>query len=304
MQRVSFVLPAYKSRFLKEAIASILAQTHREFELVVVDDCSPDDLKAIVGEFDNPRISYHRNATNLGGSDLVAAWTHALSFAQGEWCVLAGDDDVYAPRFLEEMVRLTEKYPQVDLVHSRQRIIDAGGRVREIASARRELESAIELIYGRMVHQVRQYVPDFMFRRSRLEAIGGFVRFPKAWYSDDATWALMAANGCANCNEPLFSFRVSGLNISSECGKVAELVQAGLQYRDWARREFERLKPANDDEGVMLKRVRASLDGRVLALISGEMKATTWGEWLHIMRTMSMPRGWKLRILKNALMRR
>ena len=304
MADISIVLPAYKGRFLREAIASILSQTHRDFELVVVDDCSPESLKAVVDGFHDERLSYHRNEANIGGRDLVAAWQRALSFAHGEWVVLAGDDDVYEPRFLEEMVRLAEKYPQVDLVHCRQRIIDGEGRVQEIAPAKRELESAIELAYMRLVRGARQYVPDFMFRRSRLEEIGGFVTFPKAWYSDDATWMLMAANGCANCNEPLYSFRMSGLNISSECGKVSELVRAGLLYRDWARREFERLKPASEDEEAMLAALRAALDDRVYGLIVQEMRTTTWSERLHVLQTVEMPRHLKLGILKDALLGR
>ena len=49
--KVSFILPAYKRRFLKEAIDSILAQTGRDFELVVVDDKSPENLYAVIGEY-------------------------------------------------------------------------------------------------------------------------------------------------------------------------------------------------------------------------------------------------------------
>jgi len=62
----SFVLPAYKATFLKEAIESILAQTYGDFELIIVDDASPEDLGSIVGSFHDSRISYHRNAVNIG----------------------------------------------------------------------------------------------------------------------------------------------------------------------------------------------------------------------------------------------
>ena len=132
MPKVSFILPAYKRRFLKGAIASILAQTYRDFELVVVDDCSPENLKAVVDEFQDDRLTYHRNEMNIGGKDLVAAWNHAMEFATGEWCVLASDDDVYHPDYLQEMVALTEKYPQVDLVHCRNANIDAEGRITDV----------------------------------------------------------------------------------------------------------------------------------------------------------------------------
>ena len=113
MSRVSFILPAYKRRFLKEAIDSILAQTCREFELVVVDDKSPEGLHEVIKEYsweknceplsdggkkwlvDGVSVRYYQNSENIGGRDLVAAWNHAMEYATGEWCVLASDDDVY-----------------------------------------------------------------------------------------------------------------------------------------------------------------------------------------------------------------
>ena len=61
MPKVSFIMPAYKARFLKEAIASIIAQTFVDWELVVVDDCSPDNLEQIVSKFKDGRIRYFRN---------------------------------------------------------------------------------------------------------------------------------------------------------------------------------------------------------------------------------------------------
>ena len=299
--KVSFILPAFKRRFLKEAIASILAQTYRDFELVVVDDCSPDELKAIVDGFSDPRVAYYRNETNLGGKDLVAAWEHAMTFATGEWCVLASDDDVYAPRFLEEMVRLIERHPQVDLVHSRVRIIDGDGRMCGLSPVKPEVESAIELQYARIVEGASQYAPEFMFRKARLDAIGGFVNFPKAWYSDDATWTLMAAKGCANCNEPLFSFRRSGLNISSSYAQVFDLVEAGVRYLSWAREHLASMSPSNDIEEFMLEETRKCLEGRVKRLVYSELDRTSLLERWRVLFRSSLPCGWRLRYLYRRL---
>ena len=111
---VSFILPAYKRKHLKSAIDSIIAQTVQDFELVVVDDNSPENLADVVRCCD-VRIKYYRNARNIGGTDLVAAWNHAMKYAIGEWCVLASDDDEYLPDYLEEMLRLACKYPKCDL---------------------------------------------------------------------------------------------------------------------------------------------------------------------------------------------
>lgn len=116
--RLSFILPAWKARFLRDAIGSIVAQSCPDWELVVVDDCSPEPLREIVESFADARIRYTRNETNLGGGDLVRQWNHSLSFAAGDYVVLAADDDIYRPTFCEEVLRLADKYPQVDLIHS------------------------------------------------------------------------------------------------------------------------------------------------------------------------------------------
>lgn len=66
MAVISFIMPAYKSQYLSAAIESILAQDCGNWELVIVDDCSPEDLKSIVDRYNDDRIRYYRNEKNLG----------------------------------------------------------------------------------------------------------------------------------------------------------------------------------------------------------------------------------------------
>lgn len=117
-------MPAWKARFLHEAVGSIVVQTCPDWELVVVDDCSPEPLEEIVKSFGDPRIRYYRNEQNLGGKNLVRQWNHCITFATGDFIVLAADDDIYRPEFCAECLRLIEKYPQVDLIHAPVEQID------------------------------------------------------------------------------------------------------------------------------------------------------------------------------------
>lgn len=80
MERLySFVIPAYKSSFLKEAIDSILAQTYTNFELIIVNDASPEDIESIVNSYEDYRIRYYVNSENIGGKNLVAQWNKSIT---------------------------------------------------------------------------------------------------------------------------------------------------------------------------------------------------------------------------------
>ena len=236
MPKVSFILPAYKRRFLEQAIASILAQTYRDFELVVVDDASPENLKEVIDGIHDDRLSYHRNQENIGGKDLAAAWNHALEFATGEWGVLASDDDIYHPEYLQEMIALSEKYPAMDVFHCRSGNIDADGKMIGYGDSHAEYESCIEYLYFRGVKRYYQIAPDFMFRIRTLRKIGGFISFPVGFFSDDATWfALSKEHGICCSPRLLFYMRQSGLNISSSKNYIKGKITASFMFLEWFR---------------------------------------------------------------------
>lgn len=308
MSRVSFILPAYKRRFLKEAIDSILAQTCREFELVVVDDKSPEGLHEVIKEYsweknceplsdggkkwlvDGVSVRYYQNSENIGGRDLVAAWNHAMEYATGEWCVLASDDDVYHPDYLAEMFRLQEKYPQCDLFHCRLAVVDTDGKWLRVGEERVEFESQIQMVYSRGAKRLDQVAADFMFRRVALDRIGGFVRFPLAWYSDDATWMELSRRGCGCSPRVLFHFRQSGENISSSYGKTVEgKLCAADMFKVWFGDFSKSLTPESDEDRYLMDgivdKVTNAVDGLAGSII-GEVKS--FREWLRFLRKASM----------------
>lgn len=148
------------------------------------------------------------------------------------------------------------------------------------------------------------FVLEFMFRRSRLKKIGGFVNFQKAWYSDEATWGLMAANGCANFNERHFLFLYSGVNISTSYAKIFDLADASWQYHGWARTFLSGLVPTDEAEYELLEGAKKCLTDRVLGLIHNEMSPTSNAEWVKVMIQSSIPFAWKLRCLKDSIRRK
>ena len=232
---ISFILPAWKSRFLQEAVESIVGQTSPDWELVVVDDCSPEPLREIVESFADPRIRYVRNETNIGGENLVRQWNHCLSFATGDYVVLAADDDLYRPAFGEEMIRLAEKYPQVDLIHSSVEQIGENGEHLWDDSILPEFTSKYEYLNWWLTGRSFTCIGNFAFKRSALLALGGFMDFPCAFGSDIATPISLSINGVANTQEMLFCFRQSAQHLSADSSRYREKLAGISQLSEFLR---------------------------------------------------------------------
>lgn len=231
--KVSFVMPAYKSRFLREAVGSIVLQSSRDWELVIVDDCSPEPIREIVEAFHDPRICYVRNPENIGANDLVRQWNHCLTFASGDFVVLASDDDIYKPTFLEKCMYLAEKYPQVDLIHSSVEQIDENGVHLWGDTILPEFTSRYEYLNTWLRGVSFTCIGNFVFRKKALMDRGGFIDFPCAFGSDIATPFRESFNGVANTQEMLFCFRQSSLHLSSDSSRFREKLLAISELSEW-----------------------------------------------------------------------
>lgn len=234
--KYSFVLPAYKAKFLKEAIDSILNQTFTNFEFIIVNDASPENIDYIVNQYDDKRIQYYVNEKNIGGKDLVAQWNHCINYAKGDYLILASDDDRYHPHFLAKMDELISKHPQANVFRPRIQIIDADGRFKKTEAFMRERTSLIEFIYLLGPH-ITSGVPYYTIKRKALMDLGGWINFPLAWGSDDATiMSLIKDYGIVSTDEILFDFRMSGENITSKKNNALALAQklkARTQFFKW-----------------------------------------------------------------------
>ncbi len=257
-------MPAWKGRFFGRAVESVLSQAFRDFELVVVDDASPENLSDAVRRFGDPRIRYFRNAENIGGRDLSAAWNVAMEKARGRFAVLASDDDEYSPEYLAEMMSLVGRYPAAGVYHCRVEYIDADGRAHGESELRAPFETGAEFLYNRGVRRMRQCAPEFMFRTDDLRAAGGFFPFPRAWYSDDATWmALARRGGAAYSPRALLRWRDSGENISALFTDVYDKLRAGEEFRAWVHDFIGAFQAAGPRDAETLARAGREIDGAI-----------------------------------------
>lgn len=214
--KFSITIPAYKQKYLSEAIESCLAQTYQEFEVIIVDDASPEDLKSVVDKFDDTRIRYYRNEKNCGALNVVDNWNICLSYATGDYVICMGDDDKLLPNCLETYASLMEKYPNLSIYHGLTEIIDENSEVSNIQEARPEREGVFSMINGRLRNHRLQYIGDWAMSRERLNQMHGYVKKPMAWGSDDLTaYQLALQNGVANSQITIFQYRVSSLTISN-----------------------------------------------------------------------------------------
>ena len=207
--KFSVTIPAYKSQFLQKAIESVVSQTYSDWELVVVDDCSPEDLKNIVAPFLNDkRISYYRNEKNCGAVNVVDNWNICLSHCTGDYVICMGDDDRLLPCCLEEYGKLIEKHPALNVYHARTRIIDNAGNPVETLEERPAYETCQEMLDSQWKDNRKQFMGDFLFSRRWLNENKGYVKFPLAYCSDWATANLAAKeNGIANSSTVMFEYR-------------------------------------------------------------------------------------------------
>jgi glycosyltransferase involved in cell wall biosynthesis len=114
---ISVLLTTYKrAHLVPRAVRSVLSQTDGEWQLVVVDDASPDDTAAALEPFKaDPRVKIVVNAVNRGNS---VARNRALAEADGEWIVWLDDDDELLPTYIERLRALIAARPEIGLTWS------------------------------------------------------------------------------------------------------------------------------------------------------------------------------------------
>ena len=256
----SITIPAYKARFLDEAIKSVIAQTYQDWQLVIVDDCSPEDLKGIV----EPYLADSR-------VEVVDNWNICLSHCTGDYVICMGDDDRLLPCCLEELSKTIDKYPELNVYHLQTEIIDESGKIIETLEERPEQEDVLSLMTKRWEGR-KQYIGDFCYSRKHLNAFGGYYPLPYAWGSDDITLFRAALpSGIANVSRTGFQYRENQYSISL-AHNDAEKVATVLLQREWYQKAFAELIPQGVFPKTDIQNALNSMNGFVRGLIIGHIK--------------------------------
>lgn len=260
--RFSVAIPIVKTRFLESAVESVLAQTYRDFELIMVnngpDKDSRSEITGLMNKYKDERIRGYVNEDPLsvpGGMKIIRDWNECLDLATGEFFILFSDDDVYEKTFLESMASLTNAHPGASLFHCRAGIIDDDGKLLALSPACPERESVIDFLWHRLHGHRLQYVADFVCRRESLKGIGGFPSLPLAWGADDLAWySIGRSGGIAYSPKVLYFWRRSNVNVSGT-GDIELRFDALDSYRHWVGAFLKSLIPLNDWEKAELEQI-------------------------------------------------
>lgn len=176
--KVSIVLPTYNgSRYIRQSIESCLKQSYGNFELIVVDDGSSDNIAEIVGCYGDSRIRFLRHARNLGLAD---ALNTGFKDSVGEYLTWTSDDNYYADSAIEEMVRFLQRYHEVDFVYADSYVIDEsdGQDWRMVRNKSPEYLAVDNVIGGCFLYRMKVYkiIGDFDARTFLAEDYDYWVR--------------------------------------------------------------------------------------------------------------------------------
>jgi glycosyltransferase involved in cell wall biosynthesis len=235
--KLAIIIPAYKLNFLCLALNSLSNQTCKDFTLYIGDDASKEDISSIVKQFDKKiNIIYHRFSKNIGGQSLTKQWERCIALSKNEpYIWLFSDDDEMSEdavsAFYEELEKSKNYY---DLYRFHLNIIDEKSKIIKVCNypnLETKKDFFINRIHGRSYSCITQYV----FRRSIYNENQGFVSFPLAWFSDDASIIKFAGEkGIKKISKGIVRWRFAEeVNITSSNGHETQKARSTFEYAIW-----------------------------------------------------------------------
>lgn len=220
---LSVVIPSYNhSRFIREAVDSVLNQTYRNIELIVIDDGSSDNSMDILLSYNDTRIQVIAQE-NQGAHNAI---NNGLKLAKGEYLAILNSDDIYEKNRFEIMIDAMQQSPETEFMCSYIRVINTAGKDLGIKKGWRNMQSWLvphpELSFGEqdgfkgnlIMTNFTSTTSNFLFTRKLYERIGGMrnLRFAHDW-----DFALRAAEvtECKLIEQPLMRYRIHESNTIS-----------------------------------------------------------------------------------------
>jgi glycosyltransferase involved in cell wall biosynthesis len=202
---ISVIMPAFNAAsHLREAIESILLQTFRNFEFIIIDDGSTDYTAAIVKSYSDPRIRFIKNECNKG---IVYSLNRGITESKSDLIARMDSDDISFPDRLEKQIGYLRKNPQYALVCSWINIISENGKF--ISTQKRYNK----YLYYDLTFKCVIPHPTVMCTKKSLISAG---MYRNVYAEDYDLWSrLITGYRFYMIEEPLLSYRISASSISN-----------------------------------------------------------------------------------------
>ncbi len=214
--KVSVAMASYNSeKYIAEAVESILNQTLRNFELIIVDDCSSDNTWKIINQFSkrDRRIRIYKNSNNLGGCKTL---NKAMGYAKGKYIAVMDNDDWSYPYRLLKQSSFLDKHPEVGIVGGTMEITDRN----LIVKGQRKYDTSDGEIRNNIFRHSPFSHPLIMLRKTVVDIVGyGKCEFAPA---DDYElyFRIGTISKFANIKEVLIKYRVLNNSITHNQTKL------------------------------------------------------------------------------------
>ncbi len=191
--------------YLRGAIESLLQQSYRTFEVIVLEDPSPTSAESLVAEFDDPRIIYRRNPENVS---LAESRNRCIELARGQLLAVMDADDICHPERLAKQYAFMQAEGDVAVLGSQISLIDAAGESRGFRKYPLQDQAIRQAMrrFNPLAH------PSIMMRKSAILAAGGYDPASGGVCDDYDLWSRLASSSArfANLSEVLLQYRLHG----------------------------------------------------------------------------------------------
>ena len=223
--KVSVLIPAYNAMdFLPDTVSSALAQTYQDFELIIINDGSTDNITAWANSLSDPRVRLiSQENTGLSG-----ARNTGLACAKGEYIAFLDADDLWLPTKLEKQVRQLDNNPAVGLVYSWVSLIDETG-VEQGKQRKNYVRGNVWV--DLTIHNIIECGSVALVRRTCFDKVGTFdATLPFSCSEDWDMWLRIAAHyDFELIEEPLILYRCHSNNLSSRWQPMEESFEIVLK---------------------------------------------------------------------------
>ena len=211
---VSVLIPVYKTApYLREAMDSMLCQTFKDFELIVLNDCSPDNAEEILDAYDDSRIVRYKGENNVGLSNVLNV---GIGMARGKYIARMDSDDISLPNRLQIQVDYLETHSEIDLASVGMQLFGAKESVwiRERNPEKVKIEA---LFHSPVLHA------SSMWRKDSFERHGLRFRQEMVPAEDYDLWtrAMLKGLKLMNLPEVLYEYRIHEAQATVQTDKTA-----------------------------------------------------------------------------------